>query len=314
VIYLDALSKVLPVLLLFILGALFRRRRFLSEAAVADMKKLVVNVTLPAVLFLAFAGVTLEPRHLILVVVVFALCVLALWASRLLGPPLGLGSRYFPPLATGFEAGMMGYAIYAAVYGQENIFRFAVVDLGQVLFVFFILVPYISQVATGRTSASETVLGFLKTPVILSIFLGIVFNQLALVEPLQNWPPTDAVFRTLEVIGAVTTPLIAIVIGYELRLSRGALSLPVRAIGLRLLLWIPAGLLVVALIVDGVLRGDPLFRAAVMTMFVLPPPFVAPLFMGKASEEERTFVVNSLSLATLLTLVLFTIVTVAYPA
>ena len=32
----------------------------------------------------------------------------------------------------------------------QNIFKFAVVDLGQVLFVFFILVPWISQIATGR--------------------------------------------------------------------------------------------------------------------------------------------------------------------
>lgn len=313
-IYLTALSKVLPILLLFILGALFRKWRFLSEAAVADMKKLVVNVTLPAVLFLAFAGVTLEGRHLILVAVVFAACLLALFIGRLIGPLLGLRSRYFPPLMTGFEAGMMGYAIYAAVYGAENIFRFAVVDLGQVLFVFFVLVPYISQVATGRMSLRETVIGFFKTPVIIAIFLGIIFNQLGLMTPLRGWPPTEAVLRTLEIIGAMTTPLIAIVIGYELQLHPGALGRPVRAVALRLLLWIPAGLLLIALVVDRVLGGDPLFRAAVMTMFVLPPPFVAPLFMGKASEAERTFVVNSLSLATLATLVLFTVVTLVYPA
>jgi len=41
--YLTAFSKVLPVLLLILLGAFFRRTGFLSEATVAGMKKLVVN-------------------------------------------------------------------------------------------------------------------------------------------------------------------------------------------------------------------------------------------------------------------------------
>jgi len=313
-IYLTALSKVLPVLLLILLGAFFRRTGFLSQAAVAGMKKLVVNVTLPAALFLAFAGMTLEGRHLVLVAIVFLLCVLALLLARALWPRLGFRSAYTPALMTGFEAGMMGYAIYAAVYGAGNLFKFAVVDLGQVLFVFFVLVPWVTQLSTGTMSLRDTVLGFIKTPVIAGIFLGILVNQLGLVAPLRGWPPTDAVFRTAEMLGAITTPLIASVIGYEVRLQRGALAMPARATALRLLLWAPIGLLLIVLVVNTLLDGDPLFRAAVMTMFVLPAPFVAPLFMGAAPEEERTFVVNSLSLMTLVTLVAFTIVAVAFPA
>ncbi len=311
---LSALSKVLPVLLLIFLGAFFRRSGFLPEAAVAGMKKLVINVTLPAALFLAFAGVALEGRHLVLGALVFAACVLALLLFRNLWPRLGFRSAYTPALMTGFEAGMMGYAIYGAVYGSANIFKFAVVDLGQVLFVFFILVPWISQLATGRMSLRDTAIGFLKTPVIVAIFLGILVNRLGLVDPLRAFPPTDALFRTVELLGAITTPLIAMVIGYEVRLQRGALALPARATAIRLLFWVPIGLLLIALVVNTLLGGDPLFRVAVMTMFVLPAPFVAPLFMGNAPAEERTFVVNTLSLMTLVTLVAFTIVTLVFQA
>jgi hypothetical protein len=49
-----------------------------------------------------------------------------------------------------------------------------------------------------------------------------------------------------------------------------------------------------------------------MTMFVLPPPFVIPLFMRELKGADRTFVVNTLSLATLVTLVAFTAVAVLY--
>ena len=56
----------------------------------------------------------------------------------------------------------------------------------------------------------------------------------------------------------------------------------------------------------------PVLEAAVLTMFVLPPPFVIPLFMREPEGADRTFVVNTLSLATLVTLVAFTMITVAY--
>jgi malate permease and related proteins len=313
-IYLTAISKVLPVLFLIILGAFFRRSGFLPGAAIAGMKKLVVNVTLPASLFLAFAGVTLEGRHLVLVACMFAACVVALLLARAFWPQLGFHSAYTPALMTGFEAGMMGYAIFGAVYGTANIFKFAVVDLGQVLFVFFILVPWISQLATGRMSVRNTAVGFLKTPVIVGIFLGIVANQLGLVGPLRAFPPTDAVFRAIELVGAITTPLICMVIGYEVQLKRGALTLPARASIIRLLFWVPVGVLLVVFVVNTLLGGDRLFAAAVMTMVVLPAPFVAPLFMGAAPADERTFVVNTLSLMTLVTLAAFTVVTILIPA
>ena len=39
-----------------------------------------------------------------------------------------------------------------------------------------------------------------------------------------------------------------------------------------------------ALVVHPLFGTDPILQAAVMTMFVLPPPFVIPLFMSKASR------------------------------
>ena len=52
--------------------------------------------------------------------------------------------------------------------------------------------------------------------------------------------------------------------------------------------------------------------AAVMTMVVLPPPFVIPLYMQRAGQDDRTYVVNTLSLSTLVTLFAFAIVSVLF--
>ncbi len=315
-VYLEAFSKVLPVLLLIGLGALLRRFGFLSEAAIHGFKQLVVNITLPAALFLAFAGVNLEGGHLVIVALVFLLCLLALWASRQRRPLAGIDSEYLPPLVTGFEAGMMGYAIYGAVFGTDNIFQFAVIDLGQVLFVFFVLVPYVQRLSVGPAPFTSTLRSFLRTPVILSILLGILFNQLGIAQAAGAWPVSAsavaAILDALRLLAAATTPLITLVIGYEVSLQRQNLGAPLRTVGLRLLYWVPVGILFNFLVIGSLFPGNRLLQSAVMTMFILPPPFVIPIFMSNSNENDQAYVVNTLSLATVVTLVAFTVVSVLY--
>ncbi len=310
--FIQNISQVLPVVLLFLLGMLLRQIHFISPRAIQDMKKLVINVTLPAVLFLAFSRVSLEARYLAVVTVVFAACSVALLAGRLIRRMAHIESPYFPMLMTGFEAGMMGYAIFGAVYGAESIFKFGVIDLGQVTFVFFVLTSVLERYRAGSKRFSETVVGFLTTPVILSILLGILANRTGVMPPLQAWPISAAVLKTIEMISALTTPLIALIIGYEMQLDKANLLKPLQTIGLRLLFWVPLALLVNTFVIDRLAHLDRGFQAAVLTMFVLPPPFVIPLFIQESNDRDRAFVVNTLSLATLVTLFAFATISILY--
>lgn len=310
--YLNSLSKVLPVILLFLLGLVFNRRRFLRPATMTDLKNLVIKLTLPLALFLAFSRVSLEPRHAIIFAALFGGCVIALLVGRVIRPLFHFPSPYFPALMTGFEAGMMGYAIYGAVYGADNLFKFGIVDLGQVVFVFFVLVGVLERQTTQARPLSDTVRNFLRTPVIIGILLGIVANQLGVVKAIETAPLFSGVLRTIELLAALTTPLIGLIIGYEMRLEPGQVREPLKAIGLRLIFWLPIGLLINALVIEQLLHLDRGFQAAVLTMIVLPPPFVIPLFIKADDQANRTFVVNTLSLSTLVTLFAFAIVTVIY--
>jgi len=310
--YLDSLSKVLPVILLFLLGLVFNRRRFLRPDTMTDLKNLVIKLTLPLALFLAFSRVSLEPRHAIIFAALFGGCVIALLVGRAIRPLFHFPSPYFPTLMTGFEAGMMGYAIYGAVYGTDNLFKFGIVDLGQVVFVFFVLVGVLERQTTQARPLSDTVRNFLRTPVIIGILLGIVANQLGVVKAIETAPLFSGVLHTIELLAGLTTPLIGLIIGYEMRLELGQIREPLKAIGLRLIFWLPIGLLINALVIDQLLHLDRGFRAAVLTMIVLPPPFVIPLFIKADDQANRTFVVNTLSLSTLVTLFAFAVVTMIY--
>ena len=310
--YLDSLSKVLPVILLFLLGLLLNRRRFLRPDTMTDLKNLVIKLTLPLALFLAFSRVSLEPRHAVIFAALFGGCVVALLAGRLLRPLFHIPSPYFPALMTGFEAGMMGYAIYGAVYGADNLFKFGIVDLGQVVFVFFVLVGVLERQTTQARPLADTVRNFLRTPVIIGILAGIAANQLGVMTAVDTVPLAGGLLTTIELLAGLTTPLIALIIGYEMRLEPGQIREPLKAIGLRLVFWLPIGLLINALVIDQLLQLDRGFQAAVLTMIVLPPPFVIPLFIKPDDQANRTFVVNTLSLFTLVTLFAFAVVTLIY--
>jgi len=315
VLIIDALGRVLPVLLLFGLGALLRHRAFLGESTIADLRRFVLAITLPSALFLTFLRVDLELRYLPIVATVFTACVVMLLVGPGLNRLVGVRSPFAGPLMTGFEAGMLGYAIYGGVFGQEALYRFGIIDLGQVLFVFFVLATVLTRRATGTTPGlGPTVVAFVRTPVILAILAGIVGNLVGLGDLLDSSPLTEALLQTLALLGACTTPLIAVVIGYSTSLRRGALSRPARTVAVRLAAWVVLAVPFAAFVVTGLLGLDPLFAAAVMTMAVLPPPFVIPLYMGSRPEDEgeRDYVADTLSLGTVVTLVAFSIVAAVF--
>ena len=312
-VFITALSKVLPIFLLILLGVVLRRLQVIRPDTVVDIKKLVVTVTLPAVLFLAFSQVGIEARYLVIVVIMFGACWLVLLLGQRLGPLLRLPSPYMPSLLTGFEAGMMGYAIFGAVYGPAAIFRFGVIDLGQVLFVFFVLVPGLERLSTGKRPMRDTLLSFLKTPVILAILAGLTFKQVGLAVFFSQSPLASGVLEAVRLLGAMTTPLVALAIGYELQFRSGDLGRPFRTVAVRLLIWLPAGLLLSNLVIGRLLGLDPIFQTAVLTMVLLPPPFVIPIFMRQATDEDTNYVVNTLTLATLVTLFAYAVVPILYP-
>lgn len=313
-VYVEALSKVLPIILLLLAGVALRRIQFITSATVQELKKLVVNVTLPALLFLAFSQVDLEPQYLLISATVFVACLSILLLGNIVRPLLGVNSHYFPVTLTGFEAGMMGYAIFTAVYGQENVFKFGIVDLGQVVFVFFVMVPVLERYASGAKPFLSTVYGFFKTPVILGILAGIAFNQLGVMGALSAQPVSASVLETLRLVGAMTTPLVTIAIGYEIQFRSGSLLRPSLTVGLRLAIWVSIGLLLNLVLLGRLLELDPIFHAAIMTMFILPPPFIIPLFMTDGQREDRNYVTNTLTLATVVTLFAFSVVSILYPA
>jgi hypothetical protein len=212
----------------------------------------------------------------------------------------------------GFETGMLGYAIFIAVYGIQEIDKLALIDLGQVIFVFFVLMALLIQLRDGAQNSGQLVKMFLISPVIIAIFAGIAVSLL-----LRMWDFSDSrgfeyIMALTTFLGNLTVPLICLVIGYELTFDFRTLRLSLQTILIRKIFLLAFALLINKILFVTILKLDPIYEYALLTMFVLPPPFVITVFMGKDHPQDQQYVVGTLSLSTVVSIGVFLLATIFY--
>ena len=213
---LHVLNTALPVFAALFLGVLCRKRAILDRGGVDALKRVAVDICLPAVLFAAFASAEYSAKSVLIPLVVFVLCVAALLLGYLAKRLCGEKSSLMPFLMTGFEAGMLGYGLFALLYPGESNAAFAIVDLGQVLFVFTLY----KGLLYGKSGAKELVRQTLRSPVIWAILAGIVFGASGLYAWLGRIGAASVLDGLTDFISAPTSCIILITIGFDLMLAR----------------------------------------------------------------------------------------------
>ena len=292
----------LPIFFLIALGATLGRSGFFSSEMVGGLKKIVASIALPALLFGAFSRIQVDGSLGLLALVIYLACGL----MGLVGSVVARVARLPNPATTflfqGFEAGMLGYGLFIALFGAESVRYFATADLGQVVFVFTALLAQLKRAEAGGPIRPLKLLGnMFLSPVIISIVAGllasIVFPD-ALGSP---WAEGGALSPLLSTLGSLTTPLVCLVVGFSLKdfqLSGAGRALAFVLI--RLLVAIGLGSLVGFGAAEAL--GFPHLQSiAVLFLFILPPPFIIPVF--RTAQDDARFIGSVLSLHTIASIV-----------
>lgn len=305
----DVLASVLPILLLIGLGMLLRRTSVLDEPTIAGLKRIIVSVSLPAVLFTTFLATSLRVEHLWLVVTVFAICVALLGLGRLwlvVAERRGRTvSAYAPFLFTGFELGMLGFALFTAVYGAEQLPALGVLALGHEVFIWFVYASLLRTVGHQRTSRAALWRELASSPVIIAIFAGLVLNFAGVGSWLRTSMAGGVLLATLDHLAKIIVPLVLIIIGYSSRLSWRGVRQALPLVATRLLIVVALALAVGELFFVGALGLDRSYATALMVLMVLPPPFIVPLFIPQQRRDDAQYATNVLSLYSLLSVLVF---------
>lgn len=303
---LEVLLKVAPILVAITLGYVLTRLNVLKDSMIQALKTIVVQVTLPVALFSSFIKIRFKSEYLLIFLSVFVACVLLYLLGKLIAKVFGIQSKYFPFLMTGFEAGMMGYALFMTVYGKASAANFGIVDIGQVSFVFLIFVPMLKNLGSkerGIGSLKESLKIVVRSPIIWAIVLGLIGSIVGLwhYEETTVFKGIDNIFGF---IAAPTAFLICLVIGNGLNLSLKNIKIELltallkvvsalaMAVALKHLVFIPLGM-------------NKQIITALFVLLALPAPFVIPVFMKEPTESERSYVSNTLSIGSILGVVCF---------
>lgn len=292
----------LPIFFLIALGAVLGKTGFFSNEMVGGLKKIVASIALPALLFGAFARIHVDAGLGLLALVVFAACGLMGIIGSLVARVASLPSPATTFLFQGFEAGMLGYALIIALFGQDAVRHFATADLGQVVFVFTALLAQLKRSEAGASvSALDLLRNMLLSPVILAIVAGLVAS-VAFPDALGSpWASDGVLAPLLTTVGSLTTPLVCLVVGFGLKdFHPSGAGRALVFVVLRLAVALALG----SLVAFGVVRAlgfPPIQSIAVLVLFILPPPFVIPVF--RTAQDDARFIGSVLSLHTIASIV-----------
>ena len=303
----GVLQTVLPVLVMLGIGMLCRKKALISREGVNALKNVVVNITLPAVLLNAFATTQYTFMDIVIPLLMFLIC-LAGWAlGKAAMKVFRMPSRFVPFLTTGFEAGMLGYALFGMLYGSAKTADFARIDLGQVLFVFTLYKILLGLESSKKADPKELIREMVFSPIIIAIAAGVLLGATGLYRALAPSGISGLFDACTDFVSAPTGAIILLTIGYDLVLTDVPWASTGKVVAVRF--GIMMILRLVLLLVLRLILPSANLTGAINVMFILPPPFVLPVFADDA--DQRVYVSSALSVSTLVAIAGFAVLAAA---
>lgn len=303
----QIVSMVLPVLAMLALGRLCAVRGILNDERHAGLKAIIGDILLPVVMFKAFFTAEYNGKLLLVFVLVFAGCLLALAAGYALRRFVRPYDRFMPVLMTSFEGGMLGYALFALLAGSDQTRTYAMVDIGQTMFAYTVFLAALKTAEGQRMAPAAMIRNMLTNKACIGMLLGIVLGAVGVYRAIAPLAVGSVLMALIDFVTAPTSALILLVVGYQLRVSRKLIRPVAVTLGLRLaVMAVVMGL--VSLILFAVIPYDKTLMIALMLQYTLPAPFIIPLFADLGDDGE--YVSTTLSLGTVVTVVLFPLVAV----
>ena len=298
---LALLRVILPTLAPILLGMLLRRKRALTETAIAGMKTFVMRFGIPCLLFRTYLDCSFDGAVLAGMAAVLALTLgLAALGFRL--RKTALFGYHSLPMALAEIEGSLAVPLMTILFGAGQAFRIASLDLAQTL----IGVPLVAVLyanGTERVTVKSFLRGIVSVPFAPAVALGLLLNLTGLRDALGSG--MELITGVTDTIAAPVSTLLLLCVGYECRFAAAYRRPVLRLLGLQ---W--ALRAAFCAVVQGVLCLLPAVPAearwAVLLFSFLPPSFLAVNLCR--TERESAVAAGACSAAMIGTLAVFCII------
>lgn len=279
-------AKLLPMVLLCLLGYGLKRMGILETEDTKTIGKLLTTLAIPAIVIKAMATTPLNPDLLYLpisaLVVVSSLTLIGGLCTQAWGWDRATAGAFVTAFPT-LEGGAVGLPLMLLAFGDLGVSRFILFDLTQGIFLFTVVYALAAWFGKAGITLQEVALKLLRTPLVWAIFVGLLLNIFNLDSP--------AVLEFLTLVGSSFLLLILILLGLELQVNLPALPLHLAITLLKALCGLGLGWLAATFFgLEGV------ERAAVIVGAAQPPSLLTILF-AKENHLNTGLVVGFVSVA-----------------
>lgn len=224
-----SLQKTIVFLFFIFIGVLLKVK-FKSKEEISGIKKIILNLALPATIFIALLGIKVELHLLILPLLALGLNLLLFLAMPLVLPLMGIGKKtpeyrtaklLIPSLAPGLSC----FPFVLEFLGEEYLAKAAMADLGNKVFVLFFLYLVAmnwhyalqsNRKKKGSAQLQPMLKAMISEPV--NIFIGVALLLLAFGFTMDSLP--FFLSETLEKLSLIMTPLVLLFIGLAVKIKR----------------------------------------------------------------------------------------------
>lgn len=303
----EAIAKIMPLILLILFGNLMYHKQWLDGHTADKLKAGVIQIALPAVLFLTFKNMHIEMDYLLLSSITLIMLCCFYLVGEIINKIFSLNNAIIAFFSTGFSFGLLGVPLFEGVYGIENLSELSVLGIGNEFFIWFIYITLLKQKLGNKPFSVQSMVEFLRSPLIIAIFAGLMINLLNLNVYFEEIAILKGLNRTIEYLAAVTTPIILIIIGYGINIDTKYLSGAFQLVVIKFIIVFGVGYLVKMFVIDQIFDNlSSVFNLAYFTYLILPPPFSLAIFGSDyISNEKVTIINNAIVLNTIICVVLF---------
>lgn len=170
-------SKIIPVLLIFVLGIILRRLKVLSKEDADKFLNLVLFVSLPALTLNSFQDVVLSFDYILLPIIAVIEIISMLIISHFIGKKFNFHRKRLGTFIIGASIMNLGFALpfFIAAYGSEGFALATIFDLGN-SFLIFTLVYFIAMKFGNSSNNHDMYKKFLHLPPIWALLIAIILN------------------------------------------------------------------------------------------------------------------------------------------
>jgi len=225
----EGFEKTLVFLVFIFLGILLKAK-FKSPNEVNGIKKIILNLALPATIFIALLGIEIKASLLLLPVLALAFNIVLFIATPLFLPLVGVkkgasAHRTARLLIPSLAPGLSCFPFVLEFLGEAYLAKAAMADLGNKVFVLIVLYLvamrwYYARNQEKQAGSKAKIMSLLKTLVTepVNLFIGAALLLLVFGFSMESLP--FVLSETLSKLSLIMTPLVLLFIGLAVKIKR----------------------------------------------------------------------------------------------